>query len=187
MSPSRLRATVIAERAAWIRQMVDRLRLLPLDTFAIFQSDPRNVAAAESYLRRALEALLDLGRHVLARGFGQAVVEYKDVARALVQAGVLGKQPGTLLRQLAGYRNAWSIFITKFQIASFTRFARIRSVIWKLSWARSWIGSMPTRRESIEVCEKCLYPPFPYKTSFSLVGEGVRMGGSRTRISSASE
>jgi len=32
-------------------------------------SDPRNVASAESYLRRGLEALLDLGRHLLAKGF----------------------------------------------------------------------------------------------------------------------
>lgn len=32
-----------------------------------FLSDRRNVAAAESYLRRAREALIDLGRHVRAR------------------------------------------------------------------------------------------------------------------------
>ena len=33
----------------------------------MFRADPRNVAAAESYLRRALEALLDLGRPVHRR------------------------------------------------------------------------------------------------------------------------
>jgi hypothetical protein len=63
-----LRAKVIAERVAWIRQMLAGLRTLPLDTFDSFQSDPRNMAAAESYLRRALEALLDLGRRLLAKG-----------------------------------------------------------------------------------------------------------------------
>ncbi|MCJ7791266.1 MAG: DUF86 domain-containing protein [Dehalococcoidia bacterium] len=105
MSPSQLRAKIVAERMAWINKMLANLRALPLDTYATFQSDPRNVAAAESYLRRALEVLLDLGRHVLAKGFGQAVTEYKEVAMALVQTGVLNQQNGNLLRELAGYRN----------------------------------------------------------------------------------
>jgi len=105
VTPSQLRAKIIAERAAWIRGMLAGLRALPLDTYVTFESDPRNVAAAESHLRRALEALLDLGRHVLARGFGQAVVEYKEIAAALAQVGVLDKEKQLLLRKLAGYRN----------------------------------------------------------------------------------
>jgi uncharacterized protein YutE (UPF0331/DUF86 family) len=49
--------------------------------------------------------LLDLGRHVLAKGFGRAAVEYKDVARGLAEAGVLAERHAMLLRTLAGYRN----------------------------------------------------------------------------------
>lgn len=105
MTPSQLRAKVVAERVAWIRRMLADLRVLPLDTYTHFESDPRNPAAAESHLRRALEALLDLGRHVLAKGFGQPVVEYKEVARALTQVGVLDREKELLLRTLAGYRN----------------------------------------------------------------------------------
>jgi len=102
---SQLRARVVAERAAWIKQMLARLRELPRDTYTGFRADPRNVAAAESYLRRALEALLDLGRHVLAKGFGQSVVEYKEIAQALLLVGVLDEEKGMLLREMAGYRN----------------------------------------------------------------------------------
>ncbi len=105
MMPSRLRAKTVVERVSWINQMLTSLRALPLDTFELFQADPRNVASAESYLRRALEALLDLGRHILAKGFGRAVTEYKEVAIALVQVGVLDQSQGRLLRNLAGYRN----------------------------------------------------------------------------------
>ena len=105
MTPAQLRAKVVAERAAWIRQMLAGLRSLPLETFAAFEVDVRNPAAAESYLRRALEALLDLGRHVLAKGFGQAVIEYKDVAKGLAEVGVLDKEEAMVLRTLAGYRN----------------------------------------------------------------------------------
>ena len=105
MNPSRLRATVVSKRIAWVNQMMAGLRALPLDTYDTFTADPRNVAAAESYLRRALEGLLDLGRHVLAKGFGQPVSEYKEIAQALVRVGVLDEENGALLRELAGYRN----------------------------------------------------------------------------------
>jgi uncharacterized protein YutE (UPF0331/DUF86 family) len=105
MTSSHLRATTVLERIAWINQMLADLRSLPLADFSAFQADPRNVAAAESYLRRGLEALLDLGRHLLAKGFGLAVTEYKEIAVALVQVGVLDEGTGHLLRDLAGYRN----------------------------------------------------------------------------------
>ncbi len=105
MTPSQLRAKVVAERVAWIRRMVAGLRALPLADFETFVSDPRNVAAAESHLRRALEALLDLGRHLLAKGFGRAVVEYRDVASALAEVGVAIPGEAISLRMLAGYRN----------------------------------------------------------------------------------
>lgn len=85
--------------------MLAEARALPLDSVEAFRADPRNVAAADSYLRRALEALLDLGRHVLARGFGRAVVEYKEIPKALVEVGVLDRSHGDTLRILAGYRN----------------------------------------------------------------------------------
>ncbi len=105
MTPSRLRAKVVAERAAWVRQMVASLRALPASTYVEFASDLRNFAAAESYLRRALEALLDLCRHVLSKGFGEAPSEYKELAPALMRAGVISVDEADLLRQLAGYRN----------------------------------------------------------------------------------
>jgi uncharacterized protein YutE (UPF0331/DUF86 family) len=105
MTPSQLRAKVVAERADWVNRMLTNLRRLPLESYAAFRSDPRNIAAAESYLRRALEALLDLGRHILAKGFGQAITEYKDIAINLVQFSVLNQSKGDLLREVAGYRN----------------------------------------------------------------------------------
>jgi uncharacterized protein YutE (UPF0331/DUF86 family) len=105
MNFSLVQAKVVTERIAWVHQMIGRIGTLPLDTFDAFEADRRNVASAESYLRRALEALLDLGRHILAKGFGQVVVEYKEVARQLEHVGVLDREQGALLRTLAGYRN----------------------------------------------------------------------------------
>jgi uncharacterized protein YutE (UPF0331/DUF86 family) len=105
MTPAQLRAKVLAERTAWARQMVAGIRSLPLESLDSFHSDPRNAAAAESYLRRGLEALLDLGRHILAKGFGRAALEYKDIARILGEEGVLDESASQLLTRLAGYRN----------------------------------------------------------------------------------
>jgi uncharacterized protein YutE (UPF0331/DUF86 family) len=105
MTPSQLRSKVITARIAWIEKMLENMKLLPIQSYKKFQSDPRNVAAAESYLRRALESLLDLGRHILAKGFGQAVIEYKEIALALSDKGVLTVKERELFREMAGYRN----------------------------------------------------------------------------------
>ncbi len=105
MSPSQLRAKVVAERISWIRDMVRRIGELPLQTIEAFCLDPHSAAAAESYLRRALEALLDLGRHILAKGFGHAATEYKEIPKTLLKDGVLSDEEAELMRELAGYRN----------------------------------------------------------------------------------
>lgn len=105
MVPSPIRAVVVLDRIAWVRNMLAGIRSLPRDSLADFTADPRTPAAAESYLRRGLEALLDLGRHILAKGLGRAVAEYRDVARGLEEAGVLHPPESTLLLRMAGYRN----------------------------------------------------------------------------------
>jgi len=105
MTPTGIREKTVTEKLAWIRTMQERLRGLPRDSLTIFLSDPRTSAAAESYLRRALEALLDLGRHILAKGFAKAVVEYKQIPRYLLEEGVIAESDAALLRDMAGYRN----------------------------------------------------------------------------------
>jgi len=105
LSPSRIREKVVAGRAAVVREMLTEIETLPLATLESFLADRRMVAAGESYVRRALEALLDLGRHLLAKGFGVPAVEYKEIARALGECGVLDAPCAELLTRIAGYRN----------------------------------------------------------------------------------
>ena len=96
---------VIAERVAWIKKMLSAIQQVPLDSYDNFLSDGRNIAAAESYLRRALEALMDLGRHMLAKGFAMVASEYREIPRQLQEAGVLSVELAALMGKLAGYRN----------------------------------------------------------------------------------
>lgn len=70
MTPGRPSRRVVADRLAWVERMVAEIRSLPLADREAFFADRRNLWAAESCLRRALEALLDLGRYILAKGFG---------------------------------------------------------------------------------------------------------------------
>jgi len=63
------------------------------------------VAAGESFLRRSLEGLLDLGRHVLVKGFGKVVPDYAAVADELGAQGILPPESAAKLRLMARYRN----------------------------------------------------------------------------------
>ena len=105
MMPGPISKRVVSDRLAWVDRMVGEIRSLPLDDRKLFFSDKRNVWTAESCLRRGLEALFDLGRHILAKGFGKGVTEYKEIASGLREQGVLAQEEAELLRVLAGYRN----------------------------------------------------------------------------------
>jgi uncharacterized protein YutE (UPF0331/DUF86 family) len=105
MAPGKANQRIVAERLDWVQRMVDEIRCLPLGSLEEFTGDRRNIGAAESCLRRALEALLDLGRHLLAKVFGEAVTEYKRIAEELDRRKVLAPESAHQLRVLAGYRN----------------------------------------------------------------------------------
>ncbi len=67
--------------------------------------------AAESCLRRALEALFDLGRHILAKGFAEGVTDYKDIAVKLEGHDVITPELGEKMKLMAGYEIDWCMCI----------------------------------------------------------------------------
>ena len=105
MSPGDIDSKVVAQRVFWISQMADALKDLRLEEKAVFLADRHKVAAAESYLRRALEALFDIGRHILAKKFAYPATEYKEIAKGLSENRVLVENEAELMRRMAGYRN----------------------------------------------------------------------------------
>lgn len=96
---------VVTQRALWISQMIDALKDLPLENREIFFQNKHNIAAAESYVRRALEALFDIGRHILAKRFAYPAPEYKEIVKGLSEKQVIEKREADLMRKMAGYRN----------------------------------------------------------------------------------
>lgn len=145
MTPSRIREKVVAEKTAWIREMMGSIKRLPLDSKEIFLSDWRNTAAAESSLRRGLEALMDLGRHILAKGFGQPVAEYKDIPRELSREGVLNDNDANLMKELAGYRNRMVHFYNEISNEELYRICsqQLEDVGKVLNALLAWINSHP--------------------------------------------
>lgn len=105
MSPSKIAKRVVVDRLDWINKMMAEIQSLPLGSYESFINDKRNIWSAESCLRRCLEALMDIGRHLLAKGFGRGVSEYKEIASGLAEVGVLTEWEGDKFRVFAGYRN----------------------------------------------------------------------------------
>ena len=105
MTPDSLSRRVIVERLSVLDRMVRQIQRLPLLDEDSFFADSRNVHTAESCLRRALESLFDIGRHILAKGLGIPAGAYRDVARQLAEQEVLNAGEEKILLQMAGYRN----------------------------------------------------------------------------------
>jgi uncharacterized protein YutE (UPF0331/DUF86 family) len=105
VSPGKVSPIVFADRLAGVESMLAEIRSLPLDDRRAFLGDSRNVWTADACLRRALEGLLDVGRHLLAKAFAVGVTEYKQIAVALGEYGVLDEAESVTLSTLAGYRN----------------------------------------------------------------------------------
>lgn len=105
MSPSKVSRKVLLDRIEWIDRMIAGIRSLPLQSLEAFKRDQRNIWSAESCLRRSLEAVFDIARHLLAKGFAIGVSEYKETAERLAECGVLSAKESELMKVLAGYRN----------------------------------------------------------------------------------
>lgn len=65
-----------------------------------------NFAIAEHYLRRALEAILEIGSHILSRIPGAKPQSYKDIPRLLGENNIIPSDfANKELKEMSGYRN----------------------------------------------------------------------------------
>jgi uncharacterized protein YutE (UPF0331/DUF86 family) len=102
---SKLHLDKIEKNLSLIQGFFSELRQLSHMTEKDFLTDRRNPAAAESYLRRSLESVFDIGRHILAKSYGFKELEYKKIALELGERGIVEKDYAKLLLKMAGYRD----------------------------------------------------------------------------------
>ena len=106
MTPGVIDLKVVADRLDLVRGYLEELRELPFGSIESFLADRRNARAAEALLRRAIEALFDVARHLLAKSAGVGALEYREVARQCVQRGLVRDvELAARMEQIAGFRN----------------------------------------------------------------------------------
>lgn len=70
---------LVADHTQLIQASIARLKSLASLSWEEFAGNPDNFAIAEHHLRRALQAVLDLGRHVVVKaGLGNPA-NYRDI------------------------------------------------------------------------------------------------------------
>jgi uncharacterized protein YutE (UPF0331/DUF86 family) len=110
MTPSEVDLKVVDDRLQAVGHYLERLRDLPADRQE-FLADHRNPNSAESLLRRCLEALLDVARHLLAKGYGKGPLEYREVARLARAHGMVeNAATAAAFERMAGFRNRLTHF-----------------------------------------------------------------------------
>jgi uncharacterized protein YutE (UPF0331/DUF86 family) len=94
---SNLNTARIPELLRFIETCVQDLIPFSTMTREAFLSDGKNPPFVESYLRKSLEAIFDIGRHILARTKGFKEIEYKTIAKELGARGVITKDLSDVL------------------------------------------------------------------------------------------
>jgi uncharacterized protein YutE (UPF0331/DUF86 family) len=102
---SNLNTTRILDLVRFIETCLQELRPFSKMSNEEFLADRKNPPFVESYLRRALEAVFDIGRHILARTSGFKEIEYKAIAKQLGEKEIITKGLSDILHIMAGYRN----------------------------------------------------------------------------------
>src|SRR3989337_3802836 len=102
---SNLNTARILELIRYIESCVEELKPFSKMTETEFLSDRKNPPFVESYLRKALEAVFDIGRHILAKSYGFKEIEYKTIAKELGKRKVISEELSGALIKMAGYRN----------------------------------------------------------------------------------
>jgi uncharacterized protein YutE (UPF0331/DUF86 family) len=106
MTPGPVDLKIVRDRLQLVEQSLADLRALPHSSIEEFASDRRNILAADAALRRALEAVFDVSRHLLAKGLGIGSLEYREVAQRAAEHGLVTDAAlARRMLQMAGYRN----------------------------------------------------------------------------------
>ena len=100
-----LNLKLLEEKLNQIRSSANRLVKIKLMSKEEFLADPEHFAVAEHHLRRSLEALFDIGRHIAAKkGFGKPE-NYREILELLGQHKVISPEFSKNILGMAGYRN----------------------------------------------------------------------------------
>lgn len=100
-----VRAEVLRKRLNKLDEYLAILYRLRRYTYEEFVADPERYGSAERFLQLAIEALLDLGNHVIADLHLGTVEWYSDIPRLLHEAGYIDAELRETWTRMIGFRN----------------------------------------------------------------------------------
>jgi uncharacterized protein YutE (UPF0331/DUF86 family) len=81
------------------------LRKLRLYSYQEFMAEPERYGSAERFLQLAIEALLDMGSHLVASREMGTVTKYRDIPALLERHGYLTRSQRERWTKIIGFRN----------------------------------------------------------------------------------
>ena len=101
-----LNREVLQSRISYVEESLQSLERFQGISYDIFHSNPDNFRIAFFDLHRALEAVMDIGSHLLSRIPGARPSSYKDIPRLLEKHKIIPADfADNKLTRMAGYRN----------------------------------------------------------------------------------
>jgi len=100
-----VRSEVLRRRLAKLDEYLVILRDLASSDRAEFLSSPQHYGSAERFLHLAIEALLDLGSHVISELALGSIEAYRDIPRLLHEHGYLSADLAERWVKMIGFRN----------------------------------------------------------------------------------
>lgn len=110
---SKLNLDKIYENIDLVGDFLEKLRRISELSLEDYFADEKIPAATESFLRRGIEAIFDIGRHILSKSFAFRALEYKEVAKKLGEKEIVSHAYSETLIKIAGYRNRMVHFYKK--------------------------------------------------------------------------
>lgn len=83
-------------------EYLDELKKLTLDEF---KKDFKNFGSAEHYLVIGIEAITDIGNHILKEIFNKSAKSYADIIKQLGEVEVIPENLATRAKEMADFRN----------------------------------------------------------------------------------
>ncbi len=101
-----LNKEIITTRLTYIEEAIKSLERFKGITFKEFASNPDNFRIAFFDLHRALEAMMDIGSHILSRIPGARATSYKEIPLLLKKHKIIPDEfAENAFLKMAGYRN----------------------------------------------------------------------------------
>lgn len=96
---------LVIDRIATIKEDIKRLEAFKSITLEEFKRKPDNYAIADYHLRRASEAVLDIGRHIISKGKFSQPRDYTEIIDVLAENKIIPPDFAKEFRKIGGFRN----------------------------------------------------------------------------------